>query len=68
MTKGDLARYSSHHRIASVERESRLARVAWDDSHVSEFHYAWLRDNCFSPECPHPHALERTVDLLAVPG
>ena len=68
MTKGDLARYSSHHRIASVERESRLARVVWDDGHVSEFHYAWLRDNCFCPECRHPHALERKVDLLALPG
>ena len=39
MTKGDLARYPSHHRIASVERESRLVRVVWDDGHVGKWYH-----------------------------
>ena len=68
MAKGDLARYPSRHGIVSIERESRLVRVDWDDGHQSEFHYLWLRDNCFCPRCRHPQTLERTVDLVALPG
>ena len=68
MTKGDLARYPAHHRITSCDTERRLARIVWDDGHASEFHFVWLRDNCFCPACRHPHSLERTFDLPAMRG
>jgi gamma-butyrobetaine dioxygenase len=68
MMTGDLARYPAHHKILSAQAENRLARVVWDDNHESAFHYIWLRDNCFCPECRHPHSLERTFDLPAETG
>ena len=67
ITTGDLARDPSLHRIVSIEPENRSIRVTWDDGHESEFHYLWLRDNCSCATCRHPHSLERTVDLLALP-
>ena len=67
-TTSSLACYGADHRIVSINKESRLARIAWSDGHVSEFHYLWLRDNCSCSLCRHPHTLERTVDLMSLTG
>ena len=42
-------------------------RLTWNDGHVNEFHYIWLRDNCNCPSCRHPQVGERTLDSATIP-
>ena len=52
--------------IETIADRSRSITINWDDGHVSEFHYSWLRDNCRCSACWHPQAQERLHDLLAI--
>ena len=54
-------------RIREVTQGDIASRVDWDDGHVSEFHWVWLRDNCGCASCTHPETHERTVDILSWP-
>ena len=52
--------------IQDIGTGSQSMTVNWDDGHVSEFHYSWLRDNCRCSACWHPQAQERLFDALAI--
>ena len=52
--------------IEDITNNSRIVTINWDDGHVSEFHYGWLRDNCRCSACWHPQAQERLHDALAI--
>ena len=62
---GDLARGE---RIVDASARERSILVSWDDGHVSELHWLWLRDNCPCESCRHPQTLERTFYLSTVPA
>ena len=50
--------------ILEAKKENRDFIVEWNDGHISQFNYLWLRDNC--PSEIHPTARERTFNLLTV--
>ena len=51
----------------SIKQSGLGYSVQWPDGTKAWFHRFWLRENCHCPQCTHPHAWERTVDLLAIP-
>jgi|GEM_PF-21547 len=55
-------------RVTRAELAEDGVRVVWEGGEEAVFHPIWLRDNCPCPDCVHPEALERTFDLLSVPG
>lgn len=52
--------------IQDIATGPRGITIDWDDGHVSEFHFCWLRDNCRCSACWHPQAQERLFDALAI--
>lgn len=52
--------------IQDIATGPRGITIDWDDGHVSEFHFSWLRDNCRCSDCWHPQAQERLFDALAI--
>tara|TARA_B100000809_G_C15053824_1_gene499935 strand:+ start:170 stop:1318 length:1149 start_codon:yes stop_codon:yes gene_type:complete len=52
--------------IQDIATGPRGITIDWDDGHVSEFHFSWLRDNCRCSACWHPQAQERLFDALAI--
>ncbi|HIN18912.1 MAG TPA: DUF971 domain-containing protein [Gammaproteobacteria bacterium] len=52
--------------IQDIATGHRGITIDWDDGHVSEFHFSWLRDNCRCSACWHPQAQERLFDALAI--
>jgi gamma-butyrobetaine dioxygenase len=68
----DLSPYASALRVTSARVEAETVVVAWDDGGdgggTGRFHRLWLRDNCACPACRHPLTLERTFELLDLPG
>ena len=64
---GDLSAFANPHRILSAEGHARGVCLHWDDGHVSDFHYIWLRDNCACQLCLHGQTLERIFDPLGYP-
>ena len=50
--------------IKEAKKDIRDFIVEWNDGHISQFNYLWLRDNC--PSDIHPTARERTFNLLTV--
>ena len=50
--------------ILEAKKNNRDFIVEWNDGHISQFNYLWLRDNC--PSEIHPTARERTFNLLTV--
>lgn len=42
---------TSRFEIAAIEPRERALEVVWRDGHRSEFHFMWLRHNCFCREC-----------------
>ena len=52
--------------IQDIATGPRSITVNWEDGHVSEFHYSWLRDNCLCHACWHPQAQERLLDVLVM--
>jgi len=63
----DLYPYRIQQLITGVESFEGSIRIAWDDRHLSEFHYTWLRDNCQCSCCRHPKTLELVLDQSSVP-
>src|SRR6476619_5070145 len=63
LTTGDLYPY----RITEIVSFDEGIRITWDDGHRSEFHYAWLRDNCQCQRCRHSTTLELILDQSRVP-
>jgi hypothetical protein len=41
--------------------------IGWADKHESMFHYIWLLDNCFCPECGAEYTEKRVLRLLELP-
>ena len=63
----DLCPYRISQRITGAGLSAESIRLTWDDGHLSEFHYTWLRDNCQCQGCRHPKTLELILDQSSVP-
>ena len=63
----DIAQVSADHGIRKAAPDDGTVRVEWDDGRESDYHWAWLRDNCGCSDCTHPSARERLVDILSWP-
>lgn len=64
---GDFSHYPVHHAVVAAERQGESLAVTWSDSHVGDYLYLWLRDNCPCPTCVHEQTKERLFDLLDIP-
>ena len=51
--------------IDKIIKKSNYLEVVWQDSHVSKFHFLWLRDNC--PSAFHKNTRMRNFNILTVP-
>ena len=50
--------------INKIIKKSNYLEVVWKDSHVSKFHFLWLRDNC--PSAFHKDTRMRKFNILQV--
>lgn len=50
-----------------IETNKNSVIIHWPNGKESEFHYAWLRDNCRCSECFHPLTHERTLITAIIP-
>ena len=53
--------------IARVEQRRRSFCVDWADGHQSQFHYIWLRHNCFCAHCGSSTDGIRSLTIPAIP-
>ena len=54
-------------RIDCIDTGERTVNVRWGDGHQSEFHYMWLRHNCFCDQCGNSIDGIRSITILDVP-
>ena len=50
--------------ILEAKKDNRDFIVEWNDGHISQFNYLWLRDNC--PSSFHPDTRMRKFNILDV--
>ncbi len=52
------------YKIVEVIKKKKFLEVKWCDSHISKFHFLWLRDNC--PTAFHQDTRMRSFNILSV--
>lgn len=55
-------------KIDRIVQNERAVSVHWTDGHISEFHYMWLRHNCFCTGCGNSSDGIRSITILDVPA
>lgn len=45
----------------------KALRITWEDDHISEYHFRWLRQNCPCANCRDEWTGEALLDPTAVP-
>lgn len=52
--------------IREVESNSRSLTISWQDNQRSEYHYIWLRHNCFCSQCGNSADGIRSITVLDI--
>ena len=53
------------YKIKKIIKKNKYIEVFWHDSHISKFHFLWLRDNC--PSAFHKDTRMRNFNILSMP-
>ncbi|WP_020682371.1 gamma-butyrobetaine dioxygenase [Marinobacterium rhizophilum] len=59
--------YAVSHRPQRIDIGAESLGLVWDDGHVSEFHYLWLRDNCPCSDCVSSLTREQLFEICDAP-
>jgi len=59
--------FCQEYKISKVQQDQRKLFVYWADDHCSQFHYLWLRDNCYCPKCGDPRHGEKHLRIVDIP-
>ncbi|MFM9384462.1 gamma-butyrobetaine hydroxylase-like domain-containing protein [Pseudomonas sp. UV AK001] len=57
----DLRYYDNPNNLVAAVMEDIQVTLTWNHGGLSHFHHGWLRENCPSPESPHPSSMERLI-------
>eukprot|EP01116_Phalansterium_solitarium_P022887 TRINITY_DN7742_c0_g1_i2.p1 TRINITY_DN7742_c0_g1~~TRINITY_DN7742_c0_g1_i2.p1 ORF type:complete len:437 (+),score=57.78 TRINITY_DN7742_c0_g1_i2:736-2046(+) len=57
----------SHFAVEETEQLPRTLNIRWKDTHLSKFHYVWLRHNCRCSQCVEPSSGQKLLVADQVP-